>query len=406
MNRTLVEGLCPLGNGELVVIDSEVPSFGVRVLPSGVKSYFVRYRVWGGRAARSRRESLGLHPVMTPDKARKAARDLLAMARRGDDPTAEKTRRQGSLTIAQLVAEWVGGPGKRTRKGRPKSAESFACDKARLEQHVVPSIGRIRLCDLDRSHVELMRDAVASGKTAKPRKRTKARGYSHVRGGETAATRTVATLSTLLGYAVEREYITKNPALGVQKPQETRCERFLSPREILALQTTLEYAEGAQPKAVSILRLLLLTGCRYNEIAQLRWSEVDLHTETITLQKGKNGPRNVYISRAASDVLRKIAMVPDRTFVFPATKGDAHYQGTRKIWQALRRDVGLEDVRIHDLRHTFASTALATGASLEEIAKLLGHAEIRTTARYAHLANSAVRAAANRVGEAVSLKAA
>jgi integrase len=346
--------------------------------------------------------TLGRHPVLTPEKARQNARDALAEARTGDDPTAATRKRRASLTVSELVDEWLGGPGKRTRKGRVKSTHSFASDAGRLKCHVVPTIGYVRLCDLTRVNVEAVRDAVASGKTARPREKTKKRGVRHVRGGEGVATRTIITLSTLLGYAVERGLLERNMALGVHKAKERRCERFLSPDEIKALNTSLEVHRAAHPRAVDILGLLLLTGCRFSEIAGLKWAEVDLQAGLIVLRDSKTGARPVYLSDAATDALNGVWRIEGCPWVFPATRGDGSYQGTRKVWASVLKKAGLSGVRIHDLRHTFASTALANGASLPIIAKLLGHRELRTTARYAHLADDAVRAVANSVGRVVT----
>ena len=401
LNRTLVEGLETPASGELVVMDLDVPNFGIRVLKSGARSYFVRYRIGGGRANQPRRATLGRHPVVTPEQARQAAKNVLAKARLGEDPAAEQTRRRASLTVSELVKEWVAGPGKRTRKGRLKSDVSFLSDKGRLEHHVVPSIGRVKLCDLNRAHVEAVRDAVAGGKTARPRIKTRARGYCHVRGGEGVATRTIACLSTLLGYAVERGYLDRNVAIGVHKAREKRCERFLSREEIERLTEALEAHRADNSRAVRILYLLLLTGCRFGEIAGLAWDEVDLAAGLIMLKDGKTGARAVYLSDAARDVLKQVERIKDCPWVFPATRGKGFYQGTPKVWHSVQRAASLGGVRIHDLRHTFASTALAEGVSLELIAKLLGHREIRTTSRYAHLAAGAVRNAANSVGQVV-----
>lgn len=401
LNRTLVDGLEKPGSGELIVMDSEVPSFGVRVMPSGTRSYFVRYRVGGGRAAPLRRETLGRHPIITPEKARQQARTILARARLGDDPAAMKARVRGSLTVANLVAEWTAGPGQRTRKGRVKSLASFASDKARLEHHVVPTLGKIRICDLSRAHIEQLRDAVALGRTAKPRTKTKPRGFRHVRGGEGVAARTVACFSTVLGYAVERGYLERNPALGVHKAQEKHCERFLSAAELKALGSAFDALQRHHPQAIAILRLLLLTGCRSNEIAGLTWDEVDLNSAVLRLRATKTGARVVHLSNAAVRVLASVPRKASTSFVFPATRGQGHYKGTPKVWRRVLTKAGLAHLRIHDLRHTFASTGLANGASLEVIAKLLGHREIRTTARYAHLADDHVRGALERISVAI-----
>jgi integrase len=401
LNRTFVENMVPPVKGETVIMDSDVKGFGVRMMPSGACSYFARYRILGGRSAPIRRATLGKHPVMTPEKARQLAKDILADARKGIDPMAEKKKHLASITVQELITAFIEGPGARTRKGRIKSAASFACDKSRLLHHVTPVIGKVKLCDLNRGHIEKMRNAVASGETARPREKTKARGYRSIRGGEGAAGRAVACLSSVLGYAIECGYITHNPAKGVQSAPSRRCERFLSVAEIGTLKAALSKHKADRPQAVGILNLLLLTGCRLNEIASLTWAEVDLQAGFINLKTSKTGERVVYLSSPALDALAKTPRKDGSAFVFPAIRGDGHHQGTQKAWQAIRATAKLEDVRIHDLRHTYASTALAGGTSLEVIAKLLGHSEVRTTARYAHFADHAVREAANRVGAVV-----
>lgn len=399
LNKTLVENLAiPVGS-EITIMDSEVQGFGIRAHPSGIKAYFVRYRVEGGRRAQSRRQTLGRHPALSADKARQQARDVLAKARIGRDLALEKSNRRNSLSVEELVREWLDGPGKRTRRGLLKSDASFGSDAARLNHHVVPIIGRVRLCDLSRVHVERVRDAVASGKTATLRHKTKARGICHVRGGEGVATRTIAGLSTLLGYAVERGLAERNVALGVHKAKDRRCERFLSPAEVQTLWSTLDRSGSANPSAIQILRLLLMTGCRLSEVAGLEWLEVDLASGVIMLRDGKTGARPVYLSEDAKTLLAHTARIEGSRWVFPATRGNGHYKGTPKVWRVIRTRAGLSGVRIHDLRHTFASLALGKNIPLEVISKLLGHGEIRTTARYAHLARGAIFQAVNSVGD-------
>lgn len=403
LNLTLVRSLEPPANGDKIIMDSDLPGFGVRVTSGGAKTFFVRYRVMGGRDAQQRRFKIGAHPVMTPEVARKAAKQVLAEAQLGRDPAFALSASRNSITVKQLIEEWADGPGQRTRKGRPKSAYAFKQDKARLRNHVVPIIGRVKLCDLTRSHITKVRDGVASAKTATERKQTKPRGFSQVRGGEGVATRVIAGLSTVLGYAVEQGYLDRNPALGVHKVAEKRCERFLDPGEVQRLLATLKDFEAKSPKAVVILRLLLVTGCRYGEIAGLRWREVDLQRGLIVLAKSKTGARTVYLNKAAVTQLSEVKRVLGSDYVFPASRGAGSYKGTSKVWSCVRQRAGLDGVRIHDLRHTFASEALANGANLPEIAKLLGHAEVRTTARYAHLQERNVREASDRVARAMGL---
>lgn len=402
LNRALIDSLDPPKSGERVVLDTDVPGFGIRVMASGTRSYFVRYRVGGGRQARTQRATIGRHPGITPEKARQKARDILARARIGDDPAEEKVRREASPRLSEAVSDWLDGPGKRTRRGRLKSAVSYASDQGWMRNHVLPLLGNVRLRDLSRKHVERLRDSIAEGRTSSRPQRTGPRGVRHVRGGEGAAARTVACLSTFLGWAVEVGMVERNAALGVHKQPDRQCERFLDAHEIATLWATLADRNERSPKAVGILRLLLLTGCRYGEIATLNWSEVDLGGSVLRLPRTKTGSRVIYLSEAAVDVLRCLPRQANSEWVFPASRGSGSYKGVPKAWRQILAASGLQHVRIHDLRHTFASTAIAKGVSLEIVAKLLGHREIRTTARYAHLADDAVRLGADKVGGAVT----
>lgn len=401
LNRTLVNALAAPQRGELVVMDADLPGFGVRVMASGAKSFFVRYRVGGGRGSQMRRLTLGRTDTLTPEKARDAARSILARVRLGEDPAGEKSDRRSAHTVSDLIDEWLTGPGKRDRRGKLRSGTNLSCDKGRLEHHVKSVIGRHKLPDVDRSVIERLRDAIAQGKTSKTEK-TKKRGVARVRGGEGAATRTLRTLSTVFSYAVQRGYIAANPVSGVRKAPDRHSERFLSEGELGALGKALDEAEVSVPKAAAVIRLLAMTGCRRREIEGLRWSEVDLVDGFLRLKESKTGAKNVFLSQDAAVLLSKIHKVENKQWVFPATTGDGYYQHTAKAWVGIRKKAGLADVRLHDLRHTFASRSLAQGASLEVVAALLGHKERRTTERYAHLASNPIKEAANRAGRSIS----
>lgn len=370
-------------------------------MPSGVKTYFVRYRVGGGRRAQPRRVTLGRHPDLTPEKARQAAKTILAEARLGADPAAAKAAMRQALTVDELIEEWAAGPGKRNRSGKVRSVQSFEFDRARLANHVSPIIGGLRLPNLRRADIERTRDMIASGATAKTAK-TKSRGVSRITGGEGAATRTLRIFSVVLSYAVERGYIASNPAIGVKKTPDGHGERFLSGPELTALGAALEAFSTSHLSAISILKLLAFTGCRKREIEALRWSEVDLVNGFLRLKTSKTGAKNVWLSKMGAALLADLPRVEGRDWVFPSARGETFYQGTPKVWRDIRKSAGLTDVRMHDLRHTFASVGLAEGASIEVVSALLGHKERRTTERYAHLASNPVRDAANKVADAIS----
>jgi integrase len=381
-------------------MDDEVRNFGVRVMASGVKSYFVRYRVGGGRRAQTRRATLGRHPEMTPEKARQAAKTILAEARLGADPAATKAAKRQALTVAELIDEWSAGAGKRNRSGKMRTTQSFEFDKARLANHVTPVIGALKLPDLRRGDIERTRDMIANGSTAKTAK-TKSRGVSRVTGGEGAATRTLRIFSVVLSYAVERGYIVSNPALGVRKTPDGHGQRFLSATEMKALGAALQAKSLTHPSAIAILKLLSFTGCRKREIEALRWSEVDLSSGFLRLKTSKTGAKHVWLSQMGADLISDLPRIEGGEWVFPGTRGDSFYQGTPKVWREVRKSAGLSDVRMHDLRHTFASVSLAEGASIEVVSALLGHKERRTTERYAHLASNPIRDAVNKVADAI-----
>ena len=196
-----------------------------------------------------------------------------------------------------------------------------------------------------------------------------------------------------------------DPCAHVRLYRQRRRERFLTAPEIGRLGRVLEEElENGRtlPSAIAAIRLLMLTGCRKNEILTLRWSDVDLDARELRLRDSKTGPRSVPLSPAAVRLLRGQPRSPDGVWVIPGRKPGAHLKKLGHAWRRLRARAELDDVRLHDLRHSFASSALALGESLPMIARLLGHRRIESTARYAHLARGAVREAAERVAESLA----
>ena len=247
-----------------------------------------------------------------------------------------------------------------------------------------------------------MRD-VANGKTAADEK-TKKRGRAIVEGGKGTATRTVGLLGGIMTFAVSRQLRADNPARGVKRYADKKGETFLSAAELAkvgAALTTLE-AEGANPAAIAIIRLLAFTGARKSEIAALRWSEVDLARGYLRLGDSKTGAKIIPIGAPACEVLAGVDTIEGSVFVFPAASGDSHFQGVEKVWRKVRVAAGFPDLRLHDLRHSFASVGLARGDALPVIGAILGHADVKTTSRYAHLADDPVRLAADAIAREVA----
>jgi len=398
--------------------DSVVSGFGVRVRNSGRKTFIAYFRFETNGRVVQKKVSLGTYPEMQVEAARKAALNLIAKASLGEDPTAKpkevEAEEVNGITIAELCAEWLEDDGKRSRMrgkryGELRDPKNVALDRVRILRHIDPLIGKIRVIDLTPKNIRKMRDDIASGKTA-VRVKTKKHGLAIVKGGEGTAARTVRILSTILSYAIREEIIDKNPASMLAKTPINYRERYLSQDELNRLHQALneEETEYGHKHGITVIRLLLMTGCRKSEIEKLKWSEIDLERGFFYFRKSKTGAKVIPMAKAARDILKEYPREPGSEYVFAArkdrlsTKGeDKPYVGTPGIWLKIRKRAGITDVRLHDLRHTFASMAAAKGLSLPMIGALLGHSQPSTTARYAHLANQSLQDASELVSAAL-----
>lgn len=391
-------------NGEVRLWDTELKGFCVRAYASGRKVYAVKYRVDG----RQRWMTIGDHDPWAPAEARIEAANILHMASKGIDPAAEKQKRRAAGTVADLAKRYLEeGPSTRP----DKRASSWAADRASLNHHVIPLLGDKPSDGLTKADVGRMVRDIASGKTAAPVKAGKLRGRVKPRGGPGVADRSRASLSAMYGWAVEHGLATANPAVGVRVERRASRERFLSVPEVAAMFDALkvQQAAGTIPQNhADILRLLILTGARKTEIAGLRWSEFDAARRQLVLPPertkagGKNGDRRIHLPTAAVMILGAVKRKPGSPWVFPAARGEGPTTGLQKSWSKVRTAAKLEGVRIHDLRHSFASLAAADGASLIVIQKALGHADSRTTQRYAHLADAAVADMVERTADSLA----
>jgi integrase len=275
---------------------------------------------------------------------------------------------------------------------------------ARLRHHVVPLLGRRRVSEIDAGDIERFVRDVTSGKTAKdeklgPRKRI------IVRGGEGAARKVVRDLSAVFSFAIRRGIAESNPVQRAAiRKTDNRRDRYLSLEEIVRLGRAFDELakEGANAKAIAIARLWALTGCRRDEIAALKWSEVDQKRGLLVLNESKTGKSVRPLGLAAIKLLRRIKRSDKSDYVFPAETGTGHYQGVKGLWPRIVKKAKLPGVTPHTLRHTMGSTAVSSGEALIMAGAILGHANPRSTAIYAHVQADPSKKSASRVANRIA----
>ncbi len=313
-----------------------------------------------------------------------------------------------SLTVSQLIDLYLEtGP-----VDKPEKRQStWETDRSNLKRHVDPLLGRKLATSLTSNDIADFQRAVAVGKTAKIEKGTRKRGKIIVTGGAGTAKRTLTTLAAMLQWAVRRGYLPVNPAKGVATFKTQKRERYLSSEEVRRLYEAIDVCVDngdAHESHAAIFRILLLTGCRKSEIAHLTWNEIDVERKTLVLPelRSKTGARRIPVSDAVMSELLNQPRTSE--FVFPAIKTDRNVKedrptvGVRRSWLRVCEIAKIEGVRIHDLRHSFASFAVEQGESLYILGKALGHRKASTTERYAHLRDDPARDLVERISRHVS----
>jgi len=377
---------------KIMVWDAELKGFGLRVTPAGIKSYVVGYRTAEGR---QREFTIGKHgSPWTCDQAREKAREVLRSVADGIDPLAEKSAARSAMTVSELADLYLSdGPAEKPNK----KARSWETDRALLKAHIRPLLGARTLKGLTRADIGRFQMDVADGKSA--RKTEAKQGRRKVLGGRGVAARATATLKAMLSFATGRKIITENPASGVQLLKQEKVERFLSEKEVAKLAeaiTKLEDETILAPAFAGIFRMLMLTGCRVGEMESLQWDWIDAERGLIRFPDSKTGAKVTPLPSPAADLLAHFPRRSGDPFVFPATRGAwGRISGLPKAWSEVRAAAGLPDLRLHDLRHSFASFAVADGASLYLVGKVLGHKQASTTEIYAHLRDDPLKAVAD-----------
>ena len=354
---------------EYTVWDTRMPGLGVRVRPTGGKSYVLLEEV----AGRSKRVSLGPVSTRTVDAARRECHERRASPETQTPALPART--------APLFREFVEGPWKEACFDRFKPSTQKST-RTVLASQLLPAFGSEPLDRIAPAQVRRWFDA-----------------YSRTAPG--GANRSFQVLRQILNFAIACGHIEENPAQGVRKNRRQPLTRFLSTEEIAHLHKALDKHAGEDNvQQADIIRLLLLTGCRKGEIVRLRWSEV--RDDMLALADSKTGPRKVPLGTRARSILERQPR-GGSAFVFPSPLDPARPRGVQlSLWNRLRREVGIEDVRLHDLRHTHASHAVMSGVPVPVVSRLLGHSNVRMTLRYAHLGDREIEAAAERVGRAIA----
>lgn len=348
--------------------DTEIKGFGCRIMPSGTKTYQVQYRKGG----RTRRASIGRHGNITADQARNRAKEIMGELSKGANPVEEIAQHRRSPNVSALCERFFEEHA--MERCKPTTQGEY---RRAIDLFINPAIGSFKIVDVERKDIAEL--------------------HHKFRHKPYQANRTLGVLSKMFNLAEVWGLRPdgSNPCRHVPKYKEQKRERFLSQNELQRLGPALSdsLADGTETShVVAAFRLLLLTGCRLGEIQTLRW---DYITESgMELPDTKTGARRIPVPQAARAVLSALPREAGNPYVISGSVEGKFATDLQKPWRRIRKRAGLEDVRIHDLRHTYASNAVSSGMPIQMVGRLLGHSQIQTTMRYAHLADDPVRRAA------------
>jgi integrase len=377
ITKRLIDAIDP-ETKDVIIRDSELKGFICKITPKGRKVYMLYYRTKDGR---ERKPAIGVHGSISCEQARNIALLWLSEVAKGNDPSLQKQLEKTHLTVADLAKRYLGEYAEVYKKHI-----SIKNDRSFLKHHILPAIGNTKLNSLTSKDISSLH-------------------YS-LRNKPITANRCVALLSKMLNLA-EKWGLRNDAGLlckHVDKYPENKREKFLSNAEIEQLFTALKTVEQNQtesPYVIAAIRLLLLTGCRFSEIITLKWEYIDFTNHRINFPDSKTGKKSTYVSPYVIEILSNLERKSDNPYVIQGSIEGNHLVNLRKPWYRIRKLAGLEEVRIHDLRHSFASIGAASGLSLPIIGALFGHLQVSTTARYAHLLGDPLKDAANVIGEKI-----
>ncbi len=404
ITKRLIDGIKP-EESDFYVFDTDVTGFGIRVRATGGISYIVQYKGGIGRGAPTRRVTLGAVGKMPPELARKAAERVLGSVAHGEDPAADKKRERRALPLANVIDAFLKDHVEAKRK-----AGTAAGYRDLLERLVKPALGQMKPDKVTRQDVSRL--------------------HLSLQGTPSQANKCVGVISSLYSFAGENGYAPEgcNPAQSIKKFPEKRRERFLTSEELARFGKALRLGEAVglpwhvdesnpkakhapkeanrytvlDPYAAAAIRLLILTGARLREILHVKWENIDFDRGIIHLPDSKTGRRPIYLSSTAQTILSGLPRVEGNAFVFIGNKAGKPRTDLKKPWTAVTKAAALEGLRIHDLRHSFASIGVSASMGLPIVGKLLGHTQPSTTARYAHLDADPMKRAVEQIGTTIT----
>ena len=363
-------------NGNVITYDDKVAGFGCRVTAAGSKSFIFNYRT---RAGRERRVTVGSASSWQTTAARAEAKRLRRLVEAGGDPLGDIEAEREAPSMADLIERFTAEHLSRKRSGT-------ATDYRRmLDSHIGPALKHLKVADVVYADIDRLHQKI-----------TKA-GHLY------RANRVVAVLSKMFSLSIKWQMRDNNPCVGIERNTEHHRRRYLKDDELARLVEAL--AKHPDRQAANIIRLLMLTGCRKGEALSARWADLDLKKGLWSKPAAsvkQNEPHEAPLSAPARQLLSEIAAAAKPrilgTYVFPGKGTTGHRVDIKRDWRQLCRDAGIAGLRVHDLRHSFASQLASSGSSLPLIGALLGHSRPATTARYTHLFDDARMAAVERVG--------
>jgi integrase len=369
---------CPSDKSKIDYFDTKQPGLLLKVLKTGTKSYYIRYY---DDAKKPKEKKIGCAKTLSLAQARQLAKDLLSQITLGNDPFEQREKAASVLTFAQFVSDHY-MPHIKGYKA------SWDTDASLLKNHILPALGRLKLNQIKR--VDMVSLFSKHRESHKP--------------GST--NRIIILCRYIFNCAIKWQVdgVEKNPTDGIPLyPENNKLERYLTPEEARRLFEALEQSQAKMLKP--IITMLLLTGARKNEVLQAKWSDFDFEKRIWRIEKNKSGKtRYVPLNDGAVALLQSMERFEGCEYAFPNPETLKPYTHIFQSWNTVRKKAGLADFRIHDLRHSFASFLVNNGRSLYEVQKILGHTQIKTTQRYAHLANDTLIDASNTAFKALPLQ--